>query len=147
MSYPTTLGFAPLVECTNVWTSKRGKKTFLDLVHEGVSKEIGEDVPLRYTKDLDDILLDTRIPPSSTLDDPPEEVLQAVRYAVVMLVGRIRMNWRLDDMRQQCSSALPPRGCKEVEFRNEQLFGKAIQNSGNYYNRYLADQRRLRTSV
>ena len=150
MSYPSTLGFAPVVNASSVWTTPEGRKHFLALVQRALNKNLADEAPmpkLSYGADLDEIL--TRACQSldvihSKLYEPPPSIVAAVDYATVMLSGRVRMHRRLDRMRVDRGRSLQPRGCDGVS-RHTDMFYSETRAPEGAYDKYLMAQKQLRT--
>ena len=143
------MGFAPVVAVrTNAWQTTAGKARFVNLVQERMALELEQPPTVRWTNELEGILNRAiRLDDASTLNEPSEEVIQAISYASVLYVTRVKMHRRLSRMRMgTCASALQPRGTDDAA-RFDALPGKAVRNSGTHYASFLDAQRKLRTRL
>ena len=150
MSFPSTLGFAPIIEeRPSVWKTSNGRQEFLSMVQEHVNSKLANETPLprlEMTHELQRILdRSIGLDDTSTLDRPSAEIENAAIYASAMYASRVRMHRRLYKMRQgNCSAALQPRGSAEAD-RFDESFGRSVRGSGNLYNQFRASQQELRT--
>lgn len=151
-SYPTTLGFSPLVQVHSVWHTPRGYELFLSLIQESVNHVLSTEGSLPHIEPSEEL---TRIyqggvralTPSeneSRLHDPPQAIRQAIQYATTMLVTRVRMHRRLANMKLQCASGrtLQPRG-RNAATRGE-LYHKETANYDGAFAGFLSNQNALR---
>lgn len=150
MSRSSTMGLSPIVDCQkSAWATRAGLDRFLRLVDAELRHRMADDEPLPNLEtvedDLNKILTGAiNTDGASTLDQPSDEILQAVRYAAVTLLGRMRMHDRLAAMRANGPiGAVQPRGGSDSE--RGPLYGKATLNAPGMYDKFLRSQRGLRT--
>ena len=151
-SYPTTLGFSPVVQVESVWQTDKGYSHFISMVTDRVNKTLRAEGALptvSASNELRRILANglallTPNDNDSKLYDPPMAIRDAVEYAAAMLVNRVRMHRRMAQMTHQCASGktLQPRGCNGVS-RGE-LYHKDTANYKGAYSGYLSNQNALR---
>ena len=100
--------------------------------------------PVLLNEYLESILVKSVVPNDrSTLEAPSELVTDAVKYAAIVIVNQLRMDRRLDAMRNMSGAdALQPRGVDGVD-RDTNLLGREPVNSSGMYAKYMASQNRL----
>ena len=149
LSWPSTLGFGPSVESTAEWTSEEGRRRFLEMVRTELRARLEPDsvMPDLYrSKELDRILDNAiTLDRTATLDEPGDEILQAVRSAATMYLGRIRMYDRNAAIRSMSLDKLNDPRARSGAERRASLEGKTVVNTPGTYDKFLASQRELRT--
>ena len=148
LSWPSTLGLSPIVACESPWTTDEGRDRFLELVIADLQTKLEDDYPtpiVEHSSELDRILDNAiAIDRVASLENPGDDIMQAVRVATMTLLGRIRMHDRLAAMRATSCIANEPRGVREVDDCRETLYGKTVRNAPGAYHKYLASQNALR---
>ena len=150
MSYPTTLGFAPVVSCESEWTTAKGKAELLRLVRDAllrVARRVDCEAPavsLAWDAELERTLQRTYIPPGAPLRPTPPEVAQLAERMALTYVMRNRMHDRLDAMRRRTSVALTPHG--EADDADATELRRALPPNSAYL-KFRQQQERLRTGV
>lgn len=151
-SYPNTLGFSPVVRVESAWQTRKGFEHFVSMVQDTVNKTLRAEGALPDVEPSDElrkiyrdaIALLTPMHNDSKLYDPPQPIRDAVEYASLMLINRVRMHRRMALMTMQCATGktLQPRGCNGVD-RGE-LYHKDTANFKGAYAKYLSNQNALR---
>lgn len=149
-SYPTTLGFAPWVECEGtVWRTARGKKDILSMIayharqmaHDTCAPNLSFE--LEWTEELERALTVLPLPPNAPARPVPREIMELVERFAVTYVTRDRMHARLQTMRERTAVALTPRGGVDVD--REELRHETPPNS--HYAKFVNAQKRMRAKA
>jgi len=134
----STIGFAPIVKKTESrWHTEEGKETFVEIVKEKVSDHLQMPVTIEDKEEVIDILRKTLF--SSEADD--EHIMEAINYAVSMLVNRFRHQERLQSISDNMIR-LQPRGQDDREKGCMQM--AEVKNHGSMYSQFLQNQQKFR---
>ena len=148
-SYPSTLGFVPNTKCTFQWLTSEGKRRIILLAQSRMRSLAPSfdvtlpDVSLTWNEEYEYALMKTNIPPNATLDKVPSEVFELAEHIALTLLTRIRMQERLDAMRERTAVAVAPRGmleCEKAELEH-------VLEPNSAYAGFQEAQRRLRSTI
>ena len=146
MSYPDTLGFAPIVNVSSPWFTAQGQTVFLKMVTDR-AKALSKSTPtLTYTNEMNKALIGAIGCPDTLgtgLRRPSPSILQAVEYMALTVVERLRMSAHLQQLRSRSCITVQPRGCSDAS-RQIDMYGPQTAGVPGTYQRYLAHQHELR---
>lgn len=134
-----TMGFASYVDFTNQWLTDAGRSHFLQKVQNKVENDVGFKVDLEYDQEMEKALVSATA--SRSNDQHARAVQEAVDYVSLVVVQRLKMRTRLDEIKANMLR-LPPRG---IDSRIKGDLPMEVLGTNTHYAKFVQQQSAYRT--